>query len=434
MRYQTGIDSDRNRSIGIILANLGTPDAPDSPAVRKFLAQFLHDHRVVELHRMIWCPILHGIILRFRPKRSATAYQKIWSPEGSPLLTIARRQTDLISDYLQQKIELPLYFELGMRYGNPSIGSALKNLAERGTEQILILPRIKTCWSMFSTEIPFMVQDHTKYFTQRSPRPNHPLHSRPPTELRTTRFQSVLLQDPYWPCARKSMCNESRLPGTSPRLRKQHHRRKLRPRPWNTRPPCAGQPGSPRRCCMKSRSCRDTAIGPRPGTARPRSRRSHGNHQRNAVLCTPRTGPCRPRPPWPGPRGPCWPCPRRSTRGGGRPPGTSHRPRSSRRRRCTTTCPLRPRSASPHRSRSRPRPRPWSSRPPCAGRPGSPRRCCIAHYWKGDLGSLLQSCALSEAIIWLYRPCARLYVLVVPHVAYYAARASNHSNYPNGLF
>ena len=140
MRYQTGIKYDCKHSIGIILANLGTPEAPDAPAVRQFLAQFLHDHRVVELHRMIWCPILHGVVLRFRPRRSANSYKKIWSPSGSPLLTIARRQTDLISNYLQQKIELPVYVELGMRYGNPSIGSALKNLAERGTEQILILP------------------------------------------------------------------------------------------------------------------------------------------------------------------------------------------------------------------------------------------------------------------------------------------------------
>ena len=140
MRYQTGIKSDCKHSIGIIFANLGTPEAPDAPAVRQFLAQFLHDHRVVELHRMIWCPILHGVVLRFRPRRSANSYKKIWSPSGSPLLTIARRQTDLISNYLQQKIELPVYVELGMRYGNPSIGSALKNLAERGTEQILILP------------------------------------------------------------------------------------------------------------------------------------------------------------------------------------------------------------------------------------------------------------------------------------------------------
>jgi len=140
MHYKTGVESDGNRSIGIIFANLGTPETPDAPAVRQFLAQFLHDHRVVELHRMIWCPILHGVVLRFRPRRSANSYKKIWSPSGSPLLSIARRQTDLISNYLQQKIELPVYVELGMRYGNPSIGSALKNLAERGTEQILILP------------------------------------------------------------------------------------------------------------------------------------------------------------------------------------------------------------------------------------------------------------------------------------------------------
>ena len=140
MRYQTGIESDCKRSIGVIFANLGTPEAPDAPAVRQFLAQFLHDHRVIELHRMIWCPILHGLVLRFRPQRSANSYKKIWSPSGSPLLTIARRQTDLISNHLQQKIDLPVYVELGMRYGNPSIVSALKNLAERGTEQILILP------------------------------------------------------------------------------------------------------------------------------------------------------------------------------------------------------------------------------------------------------------------------------------------------------
>ena len=140
MRYQKGIESDCKRSIGVIFANLGTPEAPDAPAVRQFLAEFLHDHRVVELHRMIWCPILHGVVLRFRPRRSAKSYKKIWSPSGSPLLTIARRQTDLISNYLQQKFELPVYVELGMRYGNPSIVSALNNLAARGTEQILILP------------------------------------------------------------------------------------------------------------------------------------------------------------------------------------------------------------------------------------------------------------------------------------------------------
>ena len=126
-----------NVQTGILICNLGTPDAATSKAVRRYLAEFLSDPRIVELPRFLWLPLLHGIILNVRPKRSAKAYAKIWTDSGSPLL--------LHSQNLRKKLENSidrdwLTFELGMRYGNPSIETALDKLIERGARQILVVP------------------------------------------------------------------------------------------------------------------------------------------------------------------------------------------------------------------------------------------------------------------------------------------------------
>jgi len=116
---------------GILLANLGTPDAPEAGAVRRYLRQFLSDRRVVDAPRWLWLPILHGIVLRTRPKRSAHAYARIWTPEGSPLLVTTRR----IARALSEALGLPV--ETGMRYGNPSIAEAIARL---GGRPFLVLP------------------------------------------------------------------------------------------------------------------------------------------------------------------------------------------------------------------------------------------------------------------------------------------------------
>lgn len=126
--------------IGVLLVNLGTPDAPTPGALRRYLGEFLWDPRVVETPRAIWWPILHGAILPTRPRRSAQAYAKIWTEQGSPLLAISRRQEAAIRERLAQRLGLPLPVALGMRYGNPSIAAALADLHAAGVRRLLVLP------------------------------------------------------------------------------------------------------------------------------------------------------------------------------------------------------------------------------------------------------------------------------------------------------
>lgn len=125
---------------GILLANLGTPDAPTTAALRRYLGEFLWDPRIVDLPRPLWWLILHGVILRFRPRRSAAAYKAVWTDEGSPLLRIAKRQAAGLARELEQRLAGPVTVELGMRYGNPSIASALERLRAANVRRVLVLP------------------------------------------------------------------------------------------------------------------------------------------------------------------------------------------------------------------------------------------------------------------------------------------------------
>ena len=126
--------------VGILLANLGTPDAANSSALRRYLGQFLMDRRVVEIPRFIWCWILHCIILVIRPKKSAEKYAQVWLPEGSPLMVHAKRQTNLFKGFLGEKIKSPHVVELGMSYGNPSMKSAIESLKAQHCDRILVFP------------------------------------------------------------------------------------------------------------------------------------------------------------------------------------------------------------------------------------------------------------------------------------------------------
>lgn len=130
----------QNSPIGILLSNLGTPEAPTAAALRRYLGEFLGDPRVVEAPRLLWWPILNGIILRTRPRRSAEAYRRIWSEEGSPLLTISRRQAQALQQRLDEHAPGRIHVALGMRYGEPSLGSALEKLEQAGCERILLFP------------------------------------------------------------------------------------------------------------------------------------------------------------------------------------------------------------------------------------------------------------------------------------------------------
>ncbi len=127
-------------SLGVLVVNLGTPDEPTTPAVRRYLSEFLWDPRVVELPRALWWLILHGVILRVRPSRSAEAYAKIWTDQGSPLLLISAAISRGIRERLVGRFRGPVHVALGMSYGRPSIDSALDELHAAGVRRIVVLP------------------------------------------------------------------------------------------------------------------------------------------------------------------------------------------------------------------------------------------------------------------------------------------------------
>lgn len=122
--------------IGVLLINLGTPDEPSASAVRRYLAEFLSDPRVVEIPKLAWKPILHGIILRTRPRKSAHAYSQVWTNEGSPLAAIARRQSHAMRERLADRAHV----EHAMRYGNPAIAAGIHKLVKAGCKRILAVP------------------------------------------------------------------------------------------------------------------------------------------------------------------------------------------------------------------------------------------------------------------------------------------------------
>ena len=127
-------------AVGVLLAQLGTPEAPTPEAVRPYLKQFLSDPRVIELPRLLWWLILHGFILTRRPKASAKLYAKIWTAEGSPLRIISERITAAVNGRLEDLIGTPVEVALGMTYGEPSIPSVLRQLRAKGCRKILVLP------------------------------------------------------------------------------------------------------------------------------------------------------------------------------------------------------------------------------------------------------------------------------------------------------
>ena len=137
--FQHGDASKTSPATAVLFCNLGTPDEPTAPALRRYLAEFLSDQRVVEIPRLLWLAILHGIILRIRPKKSAAKYASIWMPEGSPLKVWTQKQAALLGTELATLGHL-VQTSYAMRYGNPSIASQLEQLKEQGVTRVLIMP------------------------------------------------------------------------------------------------------------------------------------------------------------------------------------------------------------------------------------------------------------------------------------------------------
>jgi protoporphyrin/coproporphyrin ferrochelatase len=142
MRYVSSPDfqHDSAERIGILLVNSGTPEAPTAAAVRRFLRRFLSDPRVVELPRLLWLPLLYGLILPLRPARIAPRYRRIWSEAGSPLRDLSEQLHKELSAALARQVLAPLSVELGMLYSPPSVREALGRLRASGAQRILVVP------------------------------------------------------------------------------------------------------------------------------------------------------------------------------------------------------------------------------------------------------------------------------------------------------
>ncbi|MGB6452182.1 MAG: ferrochelatase [Steroidobacteraceae bacterium] len=142
MRYLSSPDfrHDGTERIGVLLVNSGTPDSPSVRDVRRFLAAFLSDPRIVELPRELWLPILHGLVLRVRPRRSARKYARIWTAEGSPLAALSRELRSRLMSTLAERVLAPFSLELGMLYSEPSVSDALRRLRTLGAQRILVVP------------------------------------------------------------------------------------------------------------------------------------------------------------------------------------------------------------------------------------------------------------------------------------------------------
>ena len=149
----------------VLLINLGTPEAPTAPALRKYLKQFLWDPRVVELPRPLWWLVLNLVILNTRPKKSAGKYAKIWMPEGSPLRVHTERQAKLLRGYLGQSGQGDIVIEWAMRYGQPSVASALDRLKAQGCTRIRILP----LYPQYSVSTTASAMDAVNEWVRRHP-------------------------------------------------------------------------------------------------------------------------------------------------------------------------------------------------------------------------------------------------------------------------
>lgn len=142
MKYigSKNFDHEQTPRVGILLTNLGTPQAPDRKALRAYLREFLSDPRVVEVPRLLWWFILHGVILNIRPGRSAHSYRSVWTERGSPLLFHTQDQADALREQLRGEYGEGVIVEFAMRYGEPAIPAVLQGMLQRGVRKLLVLP------------------------------------------------------------------------------------------------------------------------------------------------------------------------------------------------------------------------------------------------------------------------------------------------------